>query len=134
MMATKTLPSLFQCASVLLAVRWRLQHIGFAGAWEYVARERDRLTEGASDAHFAERTVHRLAQVAAVMPGRMRCLEQSMSLVVLLAKRGVPSELRLGFQPFGSAAHAWVECDGVPINEPLEILRRVVPFPSLPTV
>lgn len=49
----------------------------------------------------------------------MRCLARSLVLERLLARRGVPSELRIGMQrdEEGFRAHAWIECFGRPVAE-----------------
>lgn len=47
------------------------------------------------------------------VPGDTRCLTQSLALTVLLARRGIPSNVIIGVstgETFG--AHAWVEHDG----------------------
>ena len=48
------------------------------------------------------------------------CLQESLVLWWLLGRQGVASELRVGVRKHESKfeAHAWVECDGVALNEP----------------
>ena len=70
----------------------------------------------------------RLARAAVVYPGRALCLEQSLALFVLLQRRGIAAELRLGVQPYPFNAHAWVELDGQPVNETWETIRQFVPM------
>jgi hypothetical protein len=52
--------------------------------------------------------------------GSPACLEQSLALWWLLGRQGIASSVRIGtrktVQKF--EAHAWVECDGVALNEP----------------
>ena len=52
--------------------------------------------------------------------GAPACLEQSLALWWLLARQGIASSVRIGarktVQKF--EAHAWVECDGLALNEP----------------
>jgi hypothetical protein len=47
------------------------------------------------------------------------CLTRSLSLMYLLARRGVATELKLGGRLHSGAfaAHAWVEYDGVALND-----------------
>jgi hypothetical protein len=56
----------------------------------------------------------------AVLPADDRCLTQSLVLIGLLARRGVPVTLVLGVEGTGSrfGAHAWVEHDGRPLLPP----------------
>lgn len=61
---------------------------------------------------------------------RPNCLEQSLALLWLLKARGIAAELRIGAQKedgrFG--AHAWVERNGVVLNEAGESQSHFVPF------
>lgn len=79
----------------------------------------------------SEKLAKRIAMVGAFLPGRYRCLEQSLALLYCLRRCGVNAELRVGVQPYGFTAHAWVEVDGRPINEPWELVRKLVVFPTL---
>jgi hypothetical protein len=44
---------------------------------------------------------------------------------------GAAAAFRMGVQPYGFIAHAWVEYQGQPINEHGELLRKVIAFPDL---
>lgn len=72
-----------------------------------------------------------VATAAAFYPGRAQCLEQSLALYVLLRRRGIPAELRIGVQPFPFVAHAWVEHEGHAVNEQDDFVTRLATFPSL---
>ena len=52
--------------------------------------------------------------------GRPTCLEKSLTLWCLLRRQGIASSVRIGARAAGEKleAHAWVECDGVALNEP----------------
>jgi Transglutaminase-like superfamily len=71
-----------------------------------------------------------ISLAAALMPIRARCLEQSLVGFVALRRRGVPVDLRLGVQPYGFVAHAWIELGGRPLNQRSELIRKLVPFPG----
>ena len=60
----------------------------------------------------------------------MRCLAQSLALAWLLGRRGVATDLRLGVsrQQGKFDAHAWLELDGVPINDSSNLMRRYAPL------
>ena len=51
--------------------------------------------------------------------GSRTCLTRSLLLGWLLRRRGVQSQLRIGVRFTHGAldAHAWVECEGVPVND-----------------
>jgi hypothetical protein len=61
---------------------------------------------------------------------RGSCLSRSTTLWWLLRRRGIRTELRVGVRKEGDQlhAHAWIEHEGVAINERLETLRRYAPF------
>lgn len=54
--------------------------------------------------------------VARRLPLQFTCLAQSIALLTMLRRRGIPAEVRLGVKSGGDdqaiAAHAWVECGG----------------------
>lgn len=127
----KSAPGVLRCSAALLAVRLHLKALGFGRT---VARAR-RLAEtapvdAAGDAELAAAAAYRVAVAGAFFPGRAVCLEQSLALFVLLRRRGVPAELRLGVQPYPFQAHAWVELNGAPVNEHAETVARFLPMPA----
>jgi hypothetical protein len=81
----------------------------------------------------AEAVARLVAMAGALYPGRARCLQRSLALHWRLRRYGVPNELRIGVQPYGFLAHAWVEVHGNPVGDRGEVTRKVVPFPSLPS-
>lgn len=129
MSAAAGVPSVARCALLLLAVRAHLKARGFGPS---VARAR-RLGAQAAGAGLSpeqvERTAYHVAVAAAFFPGRAVCLEQSLALYLLLRRRGVSAELKLGVQTYPFYAHAWVELDGEPVNEDREVADK---FRTLP--
>lgn len=68
-----------------------------------------------ADALAAARAVNLVAA-----RGRATCLTRSLTLHWILARRGIGTMLRVGVRNRGDGglhAHAWVECDGVPVND-----------------
>ena len=51
--------------------------------------------------------------------GKATCLEKSLALWWLLGRQGIPSSVRIGTRKVGEKfeAHAWVEFEGVALNE-----------------
>jgi len=129
-----TAPGFLTCALALVIVRIALVTIGFLKTLRW-ARARSRVTVISPECAIgiAMTAAHNVSAAAAMVPGRLRCLEQSLVLYALLRRRGVPCELRLGVQPYGMVSHAWVECNNQPINESGELLRKIVPFPDVKT-
>jgi hypothetical protein len=62
------------------------------------------------------------------------CLAKSLALWWLLERQGISSSLRIGIRKEKGKfeAHAWVECDGIVLNEPEEHHRHYAAFSSLP--
>jgi Transglutaminase-like superfamily len=61
---------------------------------------------------------------------RASCLEQSLVLWWLLARRGIPADLRIGARKEAERfeAHAWVESGGVVLNDSGEAHLHFAPF------
>ena len=61
---------------------------------------------------------------------RATCLEKSLAIWSLLRRRGIASQLRIGARNIGGKfeAHAWVEHEGVAINEPENPHRHYATF------
>src|SRR6202166_3381119 len=62
--------------------------------------------------------------------GRPACLEQSLALWWLLGRQGIASSVRIGTRKTDQKfeAHAWVECEGVALNEPEEAHKHYAAF------
>jgi hypothetical protein len=85
-----------------------------------------------------EEVISDLAQVQARMVQiaarhglyRATCLRQSLALWWLLRYRGVETNLRIGVKSADSGleAHAWVELQGQPLNDDLDVHLRFRPF------
>lgn len=58
------------------------------------------------------------------------CLEKSLALWWLLRREGIASRVRIGARKLSGRfeAHAWVERDGVALNEPVECHRHYATF------
>ena len=65
--------------------------------------------------------------------GPRTCLTRSLLLGWLLRRRGVESQLRIGVRLNQGAldAHAWVECDGVPVNDQPDVGAQFASFGDL---
>lgn len=80
------------------------------------------------------RTLAELVNVAArLTPFPATCLTRSLLLGWLLHRRSVPNQLRIGvrFTQGTLDAHAWVECEGVPVNDKPDVAIRFAPFDDL---
>ena len=72
------------------------------------------------------RMVWLVERAARHCPWPATCLRRSLLLWAFLLRSGVASELRLGFRnPDGQfEAHAWVEWNGVPLNDAADVRSR----------
>lgn len=59
-----------------------------------------------------------------------RCLEKSLVLWFLLSRKRIPAELRIGVRKSdkGFEAHAWVEVQGIIVNDAEDLVQNYVPF------
>ena len=126
-----SVPSVGRCALTLLAVRARLKARGFGPTVAWARRAAGRVRGAGLAPAQVERAAYHVAVAAAFFPGRAVCLEQSLALFLLLRRRGVPAELRLGVQVYPFYAHAWVEVGGEPVNEDPETVENFRALPEL---
>ena len=66
-------------------------------------------------------------------PCPVTCLTRSLLLSWLLHRRGVASDLRIGVRLTRGTleAHAWVECEGVPVNDRPDVNAQFASFGDL---
>ena len=117
-----------QALALLPWVRLMLRFAGFRRLYEMpVAAPRKWVSEAGPDAHAIALLVNR---AAAVGPLNATCLHRSLVLSRLLRRQGIANALRIGVRQdeTGFAAHAWVEVDGVPLNDEPEVHRRFSAF------
>lgn len=80
------------------------------------------------------RVVRAVRRAAFRSPYHGNCLSRSLALVWLLRRRGVDAQLRLGARVADGRleGHAWVERDGVVLNDQPEIARGYPPLGPRP--
>ena len=86
----------------------------------------------------ARETSYAVAVAVKYGPWRPRCLLRSLALGWFLGRRGIPFDLRIGVPARGRgtpatvspdfSAHAWVEVEGVVVNDRDDVGDRHVPF------
>ncbi|HEX6307272.1 MAG TPA: lasso peptide biosynthesis B2 protein [Longimicrobiales bacterium] len=124
-------PGVLSCLLLLAAMDGAARALGLRRTFALLRRMAPERAGSAAADRLVSDTVQRVAVAAAFYPRRALCLEQSLALFVLLRRRGVAAELRLGVQPRPFYAHAWVEVDGRPVSESADLPLTIVPFPSL---
>lgn len=86
----------------------------------------------AADAAEVERVRWAVAAVGRRWPGAT-CLTQALAARMLLGRRGIPSQVRIGLrrdEAGGIAGHAWLESEGA--AAPAEDAEGYSPLPSFP--
>lgn len=124
-------PGVLSCVAVLLCMDVIPRLIGLRRTFDLLRHVTPPVDEPhGADGLIAE-TTRRVSIAAAFYPRRALCLEQSLTLFVLLRRRGIRAELRLGVQPRPFYAHAWVEVGGRAISEAEDLPLTLATFPSL---
>ena len=82
------------------------------------------------DLATARTAEYRVAMVGALYPGRARCLEQSLTLYVLLRCKGVAVKYRHGVKRYPFQAHVWIEYQGQVINDVSEHVEQFAILPD----
>jgi hypothetical protein len=128
---SRSAPSIGYCVLALIAARIGFKLGGFGRTIGWVRSHTSGLPRS-QDVPVAEleRIASRFSAAAAVLPMRVRCLEQSVALFTVARRRGIDVQLRVGVQPYGFVAHAWIEYRGQPIFEPGEMLRQITRLPD----
>lgn len=122
-------PGVLRCMIMLMLSDAALRALGYARTMRVVRRVAGDRSTGAGR-EVIERTLHNIVIATAFYPGRSKCLEQSVAGLVLLRRRGVPVEMRLGVQPYPFSAHAWLELDGAPVTESPEVVANYALLPE----
>src|SRR5262245_37303465 len=124
--------TLLRSLVVLAWVRWTVGRRGLAPVEARIAR-----VIAAKRGHewgtvgCGEAEVTRILLVARRgLPGRSTCLHLAAALRLLLAERGIASDLRFGVRNEGGTftAHAWLECDGRVLVGGRDVYQRYAPF------
>jgi len=121
---------LFLTAAMLLPLFWLGLHV-FGLARFQAWLERSPLGEQKSLPITALSDIGTLVNNAAhYAPGPVTCLTRSLLLRWLLRRRGIASKLRIGVQLTEGRldAHAWVEVEGIPINDAPDVAQRFAAF------
>ena len=124
------------CALALVGVYLHLRVLGFGRTIvraQLIARS-PRYQASAGLVEKAREVASVVERLAALFPGRARCLEQSIAVFVVLRWHHMPADLQIGARLLPFSAHAWVEIGGEPVNADPEALRLLVPFPKLPSL
>ena len=126
---------MFRRATVLLlATRVMLRLRGYkkTQGWlqEKLKRQNQTLPPTVIQSERVELTCRMVRAAEHYSPGRPTCLEASLLLWYLLQSQDISATLRIGVRKDGAKfeAHAWVEREGVALNQQAEQHRHYAPF------
>lgn len=108
--------------TALVAVDLLMKIGGFRAVHRLVTRWRVR-ERGAVTGDEARRLAEAVDQAARWYLKRAWCLQRSAVGVLLLRWRGIPAELVIGVRKVPFYAHAWIELDGLVLNDSPEVQR-----------
>ncbi len=112
-----------RAALLMLLIRMSLRLRGFRATQKSlqmcIGLDVRTLSESTAEAK-TEQVCRMVLAAARHSPMRVTCLERSLALWWLLARRGIATRLRIGARKSGEnfEAHAWVERNGEAIGEP----------------
>lgn len=131
---------ILQAPWILFCSWLRLHRTGYQKTLEYIDRLPDIDLPKAEQASLARETAFALAIAIKAGPWWPRCLTRSLTLAWLLKQRGVPFVIRIGVpngaalkqenKPVAFSAHAWVEHDGIVLNDRPDIASQFSAFDS----
>lgn len=70
--------------------------------------------------------------VCSYYPKSVMCLQRSGTIARMLKKRGVPAEVVIGIKKFPFQAHAWIEIDGLVVNDHAQVGNKYLPIERFP--
>jgi hypothetical protein len=126
---------MFRRATVFLyAVRIALRVRGYKKTQEWLQEKLKRhakaATQNKANSESAEMICRMVSAAERYTPGRSTCLEESLVLWFLLRERDIRATLRIGVRKDDEQfeAHAWVEREGIALNQHEEQHRHYAPF------
>lgn len=128
---------LWRAAALLPLVKIQLRFRGFKRTRDYlefVQLRHSRIVDAKSS--VAPDQIERTTRMVRVATDfgiiRANCLEESLTLWHLLRKQGIDTNLRIGVRKTSGQfeAHAWVEYDGMPLNDSGDVHQRFGAFDS----
>jgi len=126
----------FRAAALLAVISWSLRFRGFRATqaalqnFSVPSKTEKLIDERRASGERAALAARMVNAAARYSPGRATCLEKSLALWWLLRREGMASSVRIGARKtLGKfEAHAWVEREGVVLNEPADAHRHYATF------
>ncbi|WP_259461956.1 lasso peptide biosynthesis B2 protein [Enterobacter sp. R1(2018)] len=80
---------------------------------------------------IAETLSQSIKKAAPFLPGKVRCLEFSLTLFDMLVYRNIKPALFIGFQRYDFLSHAWIEIDNNVISDEESLRTKLTPIISV---
>lgn len=98
---------------------------GFYGVMEYLHRERKNIKHEQGDVVFNESVMHHLNKAYPYSKNKSNCLTYSFCLASMLTRKSFNAKLIIGVRTKPFFSHAWVEINGVVINDDANIRNKL---------
>jgi hypothetical protein len=126
----------FRAAVVLPAISLSLKMRGFRATQQALqnfslsSKKEKRSSQRVPDGERVKLAARMVNAAARHALGQSNCLERSLALWWLLRREGIASSIRIGARKTDGKfeAHAWVECEGVGLDEPQQEHRHYATF------
>lgn len=105
-----------------------LRLLGIRGAVARIEKRKARVVATGSDRTIPARAAAAFRRLAALTTVNDRCLVRSLAVAERLLAVGATPQLIIGVKLEPFAAHAWVQCDGLLVNEHLDVARDFRPI------
>jgi hypothetical protein len=126
----------WRAASLLPFIRARLRFGGYKKTQQWLQEKLDARTklptEARDNSSALEMTCRMVRAAEHYSPGQATCLEESLLLWFLLQSQNTPAVLRIGVRKHSAKfeAHAWVEQNGIALNQQDERHHHYAAFDS----
>lgn len=104
----------------LFVIDYLLKKYGFKYSCELMKKQKQKIIKPQSVDHVDLKdfcfTLREICQNH-ILHNKALCLHQSLLAFILLSKKGIEIDLCFGVQPDSFSAHAWLEKDGIVIND-----------------
>lgn len=119
----------------IFMVRKRLHLHGLHGCLQHCRNRLDLLKKmdyhPDKEADKAETLGQCIKYASPFFPGKVKCLEFSLSLFDMLTARGIKSQLFIGFQRYDFLSHAWLEINNKVISDDEKLKTKLTPIISV---
>lgn len=126
---TEALPIL----KTYVAIRFSMRSQGLQTVLQKVAAHlRSTNKTRVCDKAETEDICRKIRQAGLYLPFRTACLECALVSAVLLSRRSIPVELRIGIQLDPFLAHAWINVDGQVMLDKPDLNQSMIPLVVIP--